>query len=229
MELKINPVWKDILASEFSQDYFKELMVFLNEECKENTIYPPKELIFNAFNHCDPHEIKVVILGQDPYHGPNQANGLAFSVNPGVKIPPSLRNIFKELQLEYRFDIPKSGDLSFWADQGVLLLNTTLTVRAGEAASHQNKGWELFTDRVIKHLAGTFENLVYLLWGSHAHKKESHIPESKNLILKAVHPSPLSASRGFFGCNHFIECNEYLLKVGKTPIQWGSTTPTLFD
>lgn len=229
MELKLSGDWEEAIGAELQKDYFQKLKTFLEGEYRENTVYPPVKNIFNALNYCSPQEVKAVILGQDPYHGPKQANGLAFSVNPGVKIPPSLKNIFKEIKQEYGVAMPDNGDLTHWAEQGVLLLNATLTVRAGEAGSHQKQGWETFTNAIIKYLAGNKKQLVYLLWGSFAHKKEEFILADHNLILKAVHPSPLSANRGFFGCNHFKKCNEYLEGIGKKPIQWVKASPTLFD
>jgi uracil-DNA glycosylase len=220
MDIKIESSWKDILQSEFDKDYFKKLSAFVDQEYNTQTVFPPANLIFNAFNQCPLKETKVVIIGQDPYHDDNQAHGLCFSVNDGIKIPPSLRNIYKELNQDLGIPIPESGNLLRWAKQGVLLLNATLTVRAHEAASHQRKGWEEFTDAVIQNLSEKSEGIVFLLWGSYAQKKGEVIDESKHLILKSVHPSPLSASRGFYGNHHFSRTNEYLVSLGKAPIEW---------
>jgi uracil-DNA glycosylase len=222
MEIQIESSWKHVLNEEFEKDYLKKLASYLqSEEKKGISIFPPKDLIFNAFNHTPFEKVKVVILGQDPYHGNYQANGLAFSVNQGVVIPPSLKNIFKELHLEYPdFRHPTHGDLSAWADQGVLLLNATLSVKESFAGSHQNKGWERFTDQVIKVLSLKREGLIFLLWGKYAQEKSSLINQEKHIILTSAHPSPLSAHRGFLGCNHFIKTNEILKKIGKTEINW---------
>lgn len=220
MNVKIDESWKGVLNNEFDKAYFKSLVEFVKNEYATKTIYPPGHEIFNAFNLCSFHKTKVVIIGQDPYHGPNQAHGLCFSVQDGEKFPPSLRNIFKEINQTLGLAIPKSGNLTKWAKQGVLLLNATLTVQAQNAGSHQKKGWEEFTDAVIKHLAQEKESLVFILWGSYAQKKGEVIDGSKHLILKSVHPSPLSASRGFFGNNHFGKANEYLNSKGITKIDW---------
>lgn len=220
MDVKIENSWKEALKNEFEKPYFASLCDFVRQEYKTNTIYPPASLIFNAFNLCPIDKIKVVIIGQDPYHEPGQAHGLCFSVNDGVKFPPSLQNIYKEIASEYNQPMPQSGNLTRWAEQGVLLLNATLTVRAHLAASHQGKGWETFTDNVIKEVNDKCQNVVFLLWGSYAQKKEAYIDKSKHCVLKAAHPSPLSAYRGFFGCNHFILANNYLRKCGKEEIVW---------
>ena len=220
MDVKIENSWKEALKNEFEKPYFAALCDFVRQEYKTSTIYPPASLIFNAFNLCPMDKIKVVIIGQDPYHEPGQAHGLCFSVNDGVKFPPSLQNIYKEIASEYNQPMPQSGNLTRWAEQGVLLLNATLTVRAHLAASHQGKGWETFTDNVIKEVNDRCQNIVFLLWGSYAQKKEAYIDKSKHCVLKAAHPSPLSAYRGFFGCNHFILANNYLRKCGKEEIVW---------
>lgn len=220
MDVKIEQSWKDCLAEEFDKPYFSQLTDFVRDEYGKGRVYPPGALMFNAFNHCPFDKVKVVLLGQDPYHEPGQAHGLCFSVQDGVRFPPSLINIFKEIQSDLGMPIPKSGDLTRWADQGVLLLNATLTVRAHSAGSHQNKGWELFTDAVINRLANQREHIVYILWGSYAQRKGGMIDRHKNLVLQSPHPSPLSASRGFFGNKHFSQANEYLQKMGQTPIEW---------
>lgn len=221
MAVKIDSSWKNLLESEFDKPYFKDLTEFVKNEYQQTTIYPPPKLIFNAFDTTPVDKVKVVILGQDPYHGPNQANGLCFSVNKDVRVPPSLQNIYKELTTDIsEFKAPKHGDLSHWAQQGVLLLNATLTVRAHQAGSHQGKGWEEFTDAAIHNLAETKQNLVFILWGSYAQKKGSFIDTNKHLVLRSPHPSPLSAHRGFFGCKHFSQTNEYLWMRGLDPIEW---------
>ncbi|SDL27699.1 uracil-DNA glycosylase [Catalinimonas alkaloidigena] len=220
MDVKIAPSWKDHLQPEFEKPYFRELVSFVKQEYKTTTVYPPGNLIFNAFDHCAFDEVKVVILGQDPYHGPNQANGLAFSVADGVTKPPSLINIFKEIEQETGKPVPKSGNLERWADQGVLLLNATLTVRARQAGSHQKKGWEIFTDAVIKTLSEQKEHLVFMLWGAYAQKKGAVIDGKKHLVLQSAHPSPFAADRGFFGNRHFVQANEYLRQHGKAEIDW---------
>jgi len=215
--------WSSQLHSEFNKPYFKLLLDFLNAEVKAGKeIYPKDNLIFNAFNSTPFEKVKVVILGQDPYHGPNQAHGLSFSVNPGVRIPPSLRNIYKELNQDMKIDIPQHGCLQSWAEQGVLLLNATLTVEKEKAGSHQGKGWELFTDKVIQLLNEKQDGLIFLLWGSYAQKKGQFIDKNKHLVLTAPHPSPLSAHRGFFGTAHFTKANNYLIANDKTPINWNS-------
>jgi uracil-DNA glycosylase len=220
MDVKIAPSWKSRLADEFTKTYFTDLISFVKREYAEGTVYPPGKEIFSAFDHCDFEEAKVVIIGQDPYHGPSQANGLCFSVRDGIRIPPSLVNIFKEIAQDLGKPIPTSGNLERWADQGVLLLNATLTVRAGEAGSHQNKGWEQFTDAVIRKLSREKEHIVYLLWGAYAQKKGEIIDRNKNLVLMSAHPSPFSADRGFFGGKHFSKANAYLKANGKKEISW---------
>ena len=220
MDVKIEPTWKEVLQDEFNKPYFELLTHFVRKEYETQTIYPPAKLIFNAFNLCPFDKAKVVIIGQDPYHGYGQAHGLCFSVNDGVPFPPSLINIFKEIEDDLHIVSPKSGNLECWAKQGVLLLNATLTVRAGLAGSHQHKGWEEFTDSVIKKLSDNREGLVFMLWGSYAQKKGLVIDTKKHLVLEAVHPSPLSAYRGFLGCKHFSRANVYLQQRGETPIQW---------
>lgn len=216
----INETWKNALSEEFEKEYFIKLKQFLVEEKKSQTIYPPGNLIFNAFDKTPFDKVKVVILGQDPYHGPGQAHGLCFSVPEGIKIPPSLRNIYKEMNTELACEIPTSGNLEKWAEQGVLLINATLTVRAGQAASHQKQGWEVFTDSVIRKIAKEKENVVFILWGNYAQSKQIFIDESKHCIIKSVHPSPLSASRGFFGSKPFTQANNYLSDNGIEPIDW---------
>lgn len=217
--------WRELLNEEFQKEYFKKIEEFLKNEYSDRKIFPPQKLVFNLFNHIKYDEIKIVILGQDPYHGEGQGNGIAFSVNKGVKIPPSLRNMYKELELEYRdserpFEIPTTGDLTPWVEQGVFLLNATLTVREGEANSHAKIGWEIFTDAVIRKINEKATPVVFILWGDFARKKKTLITNSRHLILEAVHPSPLSASRGFFGCNNFKEANLFLESKGMTPINW---------
>lgn len=220
MEIKIEESWKQLLSGEFNKPYFVQLTQFVKSEYSNHPIYPPGKLIFNAFDKCPFDEVKVVILGQDPYHEPGQAHGLCFSVPEGIAFPPSLQNIFKEVSTDIQQPIPASGNLEHWANQGVLLLNATLTVRAHQAGSHQKKGWETFTDRVIQLLSESGEHIVFLLWGAYAQKKEVLIDQNKHLILKSVHPSPLSAYRGFFGNQHFSKTNQYLAKNGKEPIHW---------
>lgn len=220
MDVKIEESWKKQLQNEFEKDYFINLTNFIRNEYQTKQIFPPAKLIFNAFEHTPFDKVKVVILGQDPYHNDGQAHGLSFSVNDGIQFPPSLINIFKEINSDLGIPIPQSGNLTRWADQGVLLLNATLTVQAHQAGSHQNKGWENFTDAAIKKLADERENIVFLLWGSYAQKKAAFIDSNKHLILKSVHPSPLSAHRGFFGNKHFSQINDYLISKGLTPIQW---------
>lgn len=225
MKPKIEPSWLDLLESEFNAPYFSELRNFLVKEKQTQTVYPPGSLIFNAFDHTPVDKVKAVILGQDPYHGPNQAHGLCFSVNDGIQFPPSLQNIFKELKSDIGMEIPRSGNLTKWADQGVLLLNATLTVRAGQAGSHQKHGWEQFTDAAIQRLSDQRNNLVFLLWGRYAQNKEALINKNNgHLILKSVHPSPLSAHSGFFGCKHFSKTNEFLSSKGIAPIDWNLNT-----
>jgi uracil-DNA glycosylase len=216
----IEESWKLALQEEFSRPYFLMLKDFLVEERKHHVVYPPGKLIFSAFNHTPFDNVKVVLLGQDPYHGKGQANGLCFSVNNGIAMPPSLVNIFKEIQNDLSYPIPPSGNLERWADQGVLLLNAMLTVRANEAGSHQGKGWETFTNKVIQHLSNQKTGIVFLLWGKYAQAKEQLIDGSKHHILKAAHPSPFSAYSGFFGCKHFSKTNEILSLQGKQAIDW---------
>ncbi|WP_300790554.1 uracil-DNA glycosylase [uncultured Bacteroides sp.] len=220
MNVQIEESWKEALMPEFSKDYFIRLTDFVRKEYHETTVYPPGKLIFNAFNLCPFDKVKVVIIGQDPYHGPGQAHGLCFSVNDGIQLPPSLVNIFKEINSDLGKPIPQSGNLTRWAEQGVLLLNATLTVRAHQAGSHQRKGWEEFTDAVIRKLAEEKNNLVFILWGAYAQKKGAFIDRNKHLVLTSVHPSPLSAHSGFFGNHHFSLANDYLVKNGKTAIDW---------
>lgn len=220
MEVKIEKSWKEVLQTEFDKPYFENLVGFVKQEYASHTIFPPAGQIFNAFNTCPFNNVKVVILGQDPYHGPRQAHGLCFSVNDGIQFPPSLQNIFKEINSDLGIPMPKSGNLTRWAEQGVLLLNATLTVRASQAGSHQGRGWEEFTDAVIKIISEKAENVVFILWGSYAIKKKLLINASKHCILTAPHPSPLSSYRGFFGCKHFSQTNTYLTSKGKTPIEW---------
>lgn len=220
MDVKIETSWKEQLREEFEKPYFKQLTDFVRTEYKERLVFPPGRDIFNAFEHCPFDKVKVVILGQDPYHEPGQAHGLCFSVREGTPPPPSLLNIYKEIAADLGKPAPRSGDLTRWADQGILLLNATLTVRAHQAGSHQNKGWETFTDAVIHRLAEQKQHLVYILWGAYAQRKGAFINTSTNLVLKSAHPSPLSAYRGFFGCKHFSQTNDYLIKTGQSPIDW---------
>lgn len=216
---KIGNNWDDILKEEYNKSYFEKLMNFIEDEYNNYTIYPDKNNIYNALKLTPPDKVKVVILGQDPYINKDQANGLSFSVQSGIAIPPSLRNIFREQRKDLGIIQPNSGDLTKWAEQGVLLLNTTLTVRAGLSNSHQGKGWGIFTDSIIKYL-GQKENIVFMLWGNNAKAKRKLIDSSKNLILEAAHPSPLSATRGFFGCQHFSKANNYLIEHNLSPIDW---------
>ena len=220
MDVKIEESWKSQLQDEFEKTYFKQLTEFVRSEYASQQIFPPAKLIFNAFEQCPFDQVKVVILGQDPYHGPGQAHGLCFSVNDGVDFPPSLRNIFKEIQADTGAPIPTTGNLERWANQGVLLLNATLTVRAHLAGSHQKKGWELFTDAVIHLVANKSDHVVFILWGNYAISKGAFIDPQKHLILKSVHPSPLSASRGFFGNHQFSTTNKYLEERGKEAVKW---------
>ena len=212
--------WNEILEDEFAKGYFMNLLEFVDAEYEKYTVYPPKELIFAAFEITHFDDVKVVILGQDPYHGPNQADGLCFSVMEGVKKPPSLVNIFKELNNDLGVPIPKNGNLMRWAEQGVLMLNSTLTVREGEPGKHQNRGWEKFTDAVIQKLSDHKDNLVFILWGSYAQKKGRIIDASRHLVLKAVHPSPRSVYRGFYGSKPFSKTNKFLKSIGEKPIEW---------
>ncbi len=220
MNVRIEPSWHDKLQSEFQQPYFARLAAFVRQAYGTRTCYPPAAKIFNAFEHCPFHQVKVVIIGQDPYHEPQQAEGLSFSVPPGVALPPSLRNIFQEIAEDIGTPPPSCGSLMRWAEQGVLLLNATLTVEAHKAGSHQGQGWETFTDAVIEALTKEREGLVYILWGSYAQRKAMRVDAQRNLILRAPHPSPLSAYRGFFGCKHFSQANQYLTARGQTPIVW---------
>jgi len=220
MDVRIDPSWKLVLQDEFDKPYFEILTHFIRKEYQTQVIYPPAKLIFNAFDLCPFDKVKVVLIGQDPYHGAGQAHGLCFSVNDGIPFPPSLINIFKEIEDDLHIPVPRSGNLERWAKQGVLLLNATLTVRAGQAGSHQNKGWEEFTDSVIKKLSDQQEGLVFMLWGSYAQKKGLVINTKKHLVLQTVHPSPLSVYRGFFGCKHFSQANSYLMRRGEMAIEW---------
>lgn len=221
MGKKYDDSWKDIIKSEFKKSYMQNLSIFVQNERRSHIVFPPSELVFNAFALTPFDETKVVILGQDPYHNVGQAHGLSFSVPKGIVPPPSLKNIYKELEQDIEgFVIPRSGDLTSWASQGVLLLNATLTVRAHQAASHQKQGWESFTDNIIKQISQRLQNVVFLLWGSYAAKKEILIDTKKHLVLKSVHPSPLSAHRGFFGCKHFSKANQYLIQHNRKPIHW---------
>ena len=220
MDVRIEKSWKQRLAPEFEKEYFVKLTEFVRAEYASKTIYPPARLIFNAFDHCPFDDVKVVIIGQDPYHGPGQAHGLCFSVAEGVPNPPSLQNIFKEILSDLGKPLPPNGDLTRWARQGVLLLNATLTVQAHQAGSHQRKGWETFTDAAIRHLAEEREHLVFILWGAYAQKKGAFIDCNKHLVLTSAHPSPLSAYNGFFGNKHFSRANEYLKAHGMAEIEW---------
>lgn len=220
MDVKIEPSWKEALKDEFGKDYFGKLTDFVKTEYSSKQIFPAGLQIFNAFDQCPFDKVKVVIIGQDPYHGPGQAHGLCFSVNDGVAFPPSLLNIFKEIERDLSIPYPQSGNLTRWAQQGVLLLNATLTVEAHKAGSHQGKGWETFTDAAIRKLATEKQNIVFMLWGSYAQQKGAMIDASKHLVLKSVHPSPLSAYRGFIGCGHFSQANQFLEAKGLDKINW---------
>lgn len=221
MEINITGDWKQVLREEFEKPYFYDLMQFLRQEYEMNQCFPPWPQVFSAFNHTSFHDVKVVIIGQDPYHGPNQSHGLCFSVGEKVPVPPSLRNIFMEIHNDVGIPIPKHGNLTHWADQGVLLLNATMSVRALEAGSHQNKGWEKFTDAVIQNLSEKREGLVFMLWGGPAKKKGAKVNGEKHLILTSGHPSPLAANRGYwFGNKHFSKANSYLKSIGKEPVKW---------
>ena len=220
MEVRIDPQRKALIGAEFEKEYFAELVSFVKQEYATHRIFPAGRNIFRAFEKCKPDDLKVVIIGQDPYHGVGQANGLCFSVNDGVPFPPSLVNIFQEVKADVGSPIPTSGNLDRWAEQGVLLLNAVLTVRAHEAASHAGKGWERFTDAVVQAIAQHKQGIVYMLWGNYAQRKAAMVDPQKNCILKSVHPSPLSAHRGFFGCHHFSQANQYLIQTGRTPIVW---------
>lgn len=220
MDVRIEKSWKQRLAPEFEKAYFASLVEFVRNEYRQTTVYPPARLIFNAFDCCPFDKVKVVIIGQDPYHGPGQAHGLCFSVSEGVPNPPSLQNIFKEIQDDLGKSLPSNGDLTRWATQGVLLLNATLTVQAHRAGSHQRKGWEEFTDAAIRCLNEEREHIVFILWGSYAQKKGAFIDRKRHLVLTSAHPSPLSAYNGFFGNHHFSRANEYLTIHGEQPIEW---------
>lgn len=219
-DVRIAQSWHEILDDEFHKPYFDELVGFVKSEYATTEVYPKGSNIFRAFDKCPFDKLKVVIIGQDPYHGPGQANGLCFSVGEGVPFPPSLQNIFKEVHADTGAEIPSTGELERWAEQGVLLLNAVLTVRAHQAASHAGRGWEQFTDAVVRAIAERKEGIVYMLWGSYAQKKGAIADPRRNLILRAVHPSPLSAYRGFFGCRHFSQANDYLKSIGQEPIVW---------
>lgn len=220
-QIELHQSWLNVLSDEFQKPYLKSLREFLAQQKRQKkVVYPPGKEIFNALNSTPFENVKVVILGQDPYHGPNQAHGLCFSVTKDVPVPPSLKNIYKELNQDTGFIVPNHGNLKTWANQGVLLLNSVLTVNQADAGSHQGKGWETFTDKIITELNKHHKKIVYMLWGAYAQKKGACIDSSKNLILKSVHPSPLSAYRGFLGCKHFSQCNGYLLESNKTPINW---------
>lgn len=220
MDVTLTNDWYLILKNEFEKPYFHSLLTFVGDERKKHTIYPPNELTFNAFNHCSFKETKVVIIGQDPYHGEGQANGLCFSVNDNVKLPPSLRNIYKELKTDVNAELPISGNLERWANQGILMLNATLTVRAAAAGSHQKKGWEIFTDAVIQLLSDQKENIVFILWGAYAQKKGAIIDTTKHHTIKSPHPSPFSAHNGFFGSKPFSKTNDYLKSIHLSEIDW---------
>ena len=220
MNVRIEESWKKHLQTEFDKPYFDELVRFVRNEYATHTVYPPGKQMFAAFDACPFDNVKVVILGQDPYHEPGQAHGLCFSVNEGVQFPPSLQNIFKEIESDLGKSVPSNGNLLRWARQGVLLLNATLTVRAHQAGSHQNRGWEAFTDAVIHHLAEEREHIVFILWGAYAQRKGAFIDRTRHLVLQSPHPSPLSAHRGFFGNHHFSQANQYLTAHGIEPIDW---------
>ena len=220
MNVKIEESWKDCLQQEFEKSYFSALTEFVRNEYARRIVYPPAKLIFNAFDRCPFDQVKVVIVGQEPYHQPGQAHGLCFSVNDGVQLPPSLVNIYKEIENDLGKPVPSSGNLERWAKQGVLLLNATLTVQANRAGSHQGKGWEEFTDAVIHQLATKRDHLVFILWGSYAQQKGASIDANRHLVLRSPHPSPLSAHRGFFGNKHFSQANSYLVAHGNEPIDW---------
>ena len=221
MDVNIHPSWKAALAAEFDKPYFEQLIPFVKQQYQEHICYPPGKQIFSAFDHCPFDKVEVVILGQDPYHGPGQANGLCFSVNDNIPMPPSLNNIFREIQADLGKAFPPTGNLERWAEQGVLLLNSVLTVRQGEANSHQGKGWETFTDAVIQKISDEKENVVFLLWGGPAKKKGARADKLKHLVLESGHPSPLSANKGhWFGNRHFSKTNAFLAQKGKKQIQW---------
>ena len=220
MEVRLEKSWKELLQDEFAKPYFQTLSEFVHDEYKANTIYPPAKFIFNALDSLPVDQVKVVILGQDPYHGPGQAHGLSFSVPDGIALPPSLQNIYKEIQSDLGKASPRSGNLDRWVKQGVLLLNATLTVRAHQAGSHQNRGWEQFTDAIIHRLAEQKDHLVFILWGAYAQRKGAFIDTEKHLVIKSAHPSPLSAFNGFFGSRPFSQTNTYLESHGEKPIDW---------
>ena len=220
MDVRIENSWKQEFKEEFDKSYFQTLISFVKDEYRQQKVYPPGKLIFSAFDYCAFHDVRVVVVGQDPYHGDGQANGLCFSVNDGIRLPPSLQNIFKELESDTGVRFPESGNLQRWADQGVLLLNATLTVRARSAGSHQNRGWEEFTDSVLKRISDKKEGIVFLLWGAYAQKKGVFIDGERHCILKAAHPSPFSANSGFFGCKHFSKANQYIRIQGLKTIYW---------
>jgi uracil-DNA glycosylase len=221
MDVKIHPSWQKVLSEEFEKSYFQQLISFVKSEYTTKRCFPPGSQIFAAFDHCHFDDVKVVIIGQDPYHGSGQANGLCFSVNDGIGFPPSLINIFKEIEKDLNQSFPRTGNLERWADQGVLLLNATLTVRESEAGSHQKRGWEKFTDAVIQKISDEKENVVFLLWGNFAQKKGVKINRDKHYVLESGHPSPMSANQGkWFGNKHFSKTNEYLKSIGKEPIDW---------
>lgn len=229
MDVRLEASWKSQLQEEFEKPYFQRLAEFVRSEYATKTVYPPPKRIFAALESVPFDRVRAVVLGQDPYHGPGQAHGLCFSVPDGVPKPPSLQNIFKEIRDDLGLPIPESGNLQHWADQGVLLLNATLTVVGGQAGSHQGKGWEEFTDAVVKKLNEHREGLVFLLWGAYAQKKGAHIDRKKHLVLEAPHPSPLSAHNGFFGCRHFSKTNTYLAHKGEAPIAWIENAPKEID
>ncbi len=220
MDVKIDASWKKVLQDEFEKPYFAQLTNFVRNEYKTKKIFPPGNMIFSAFDHCPFDKVKVVIIGQDPYHNDGQAHGLCFSVNTGVDFPPSLINIFKEIERDLGKPTPTSGNLERWAEQGVLLLNATLTVQAHSAGSHQGRGWETFTDAVIRKVAEEKVHVVFMLWGNYAQQKGAVVDGQQHLVLKSVHPSPLSAYRGFIGCGHFSAANNYLIEKGLSPIHW---------
>lgn len=220
LNISLENDWNSLLADELEKDYFKRMADFLEDEYQTKTVYPEKRDIFNALHHTEYHKVKAVILGQDPYHGPDQAHGMSFSVKPDVSIPPSLRNIYKELKADIGCEIPSHGYLGKWAEEGVLLLNTVLTVRRGEAHSHKSKGWEMFTDRIISLLNERERPIVFILWGRPAQRKQSLIDDKKHPVITGVHPSPLSASRGFFGSNPFSKANQCLRDLGENEIDW---------
>ena len=220
MDVKIDASWKRVLQDEFEKPYFAQLTSFVRDEYKTKKIFPPGNMIFSAFDHCPFDKVKVVIIGQDPYHNDGQAHGLCFSVNTGVDFPPSLINIFKEIERDLGKPMPTSGNLERWADQGVLMLNTTMTVERANANAHKDKGWQFFTDRIIEVVSQQQPHLVFMLWGAHAQSKQKLIDATKHLVLTSVHPSPLSAYRGFLGCGHFSRTNKFLEQNGETPIEW---------